>query len=326
MRVSVSDPIRLAYDANLYSSFPDIINFNSKYYVIYREGDSHHPVNSNLILLKSNDSVNWTRELFARASIEENGFVFNCPKFSVVESKLVICCDIKSSTSENKSDWKILSWESNDGDNWTLPRDLNIFGMVPDRILKYRNKHVMAFHFIEHEFSERLVQMLAISYDGGKSWRDRTTIAVDDSHNYCEGSIVQYDNNKFICYMRNNRSAISRSYFSVTLDGMQTWSKPKQMQCFGHRFVSGVKKKEPYSGSILGTFRNTVSRTISMFLHQVLKDKFFVFTIDTESNDSLWDFGYTGWTEADDGSLMVVYYIKRNKVNPEICLVNIELN
>lgn len=328
MKISVTEPIRLAYNPEVYSSFPDIVRCtDDSYLVVYREGDQHHPTASKLVFLRSKDGIVWEREDFASAAIAEHGYVFNCPRFSKIGNTIYLCCDTKSSTKEAEAKWQILMWISTDGRVF-IPVDTGISGMVPDKILKIKNKMIMGYHYIEpisNSNNKRLVQMMATSFDGGIIWRDRTTIAVDDKHNFCEGSIVALDEKNLVCYMRNNKSALLKAHYCFSTDCGHTWNKPQQMACMGHRINASIKKKEPYSGLIVGTFRNTINRSVSLFVQNFQRDKFQILTIDTESNDSLWDYGYTGWVENSDGSLMVVYYIKRNKPNPEICLVNVEL-
>lgn len=324
MKLSISLPTTIAYDPDVYSSFPDITKINDDYLVVYREGNSHHPDKSKLIFLKSKDLITWAREEFATASLESDGFVFNCPKFSTIGKTTYLSCDTKTSTKEKDSIWNIFYWTTFDGNNWASQKDFKINGMVPDKIISFKNKLLMGYHFIEKDDdNSQLVQMMGISHDR-KNWRDQITIAVDNAHSFCEGSIVCIEDKKLFCYLRDNKSALLRSYICSSLDGYN-WSKPQSLQFMGHRIVAAVKKKEPYSGLVVGTFRNTLNKSISIFLHNLVKDKIQIETIDMESNNSLWDFGYTGWIENNDGSLLVVYYIKRHKSNPEICLTKVTL-
>ncbi len=336
MDISVSEPQVIGYDEEVYSSFPDLIKLpNGELWCIYREGDVHHPTISKIILLKSkDDGIHWERSVFKRASLEDDGYVFNCPRLNYINNKVCIVADTKSSQSEGKAEFKIGAWWSNNlGRNWSDFQDMHIKGIVPDKIISMGKKLLMGYHFGENinlivtgsGTKHRLVQMMAISHDNGETWRDRTTIAASDQHSFCEGSIVHLDKEKMICYVRDNKSAVLRSHFTLTVDQGRTWSKPIKMNMQAHRIVAAVKQKEPFAGAVIGTYRDTVHRSIGLFIHNTKNGRMQSCSIDNEEYDSLFDFGYTGWVELDDGSLLVAYYIRRKNPNPEICLVKVKL-
>ncbi len=272
----------------------------------------------------------WKREEFKSSSMEEDEEVFNCPRLSRVGNRISLVCDLKSSQAEGHSKWRNLLWWSNDnGKTWSEPVDLELSGLVPDKIVTVKKKLLMGYHVIERVMPHsavpvRLVQMVASSTDNGMHWRDRATICSNFKHDFCEGSIVNVDDKHLICYMRDNKAPVLRSYYCVSQDAGKTWGKAMQMNIMGHRIVAAPKEKEPYKGIVLGTFRNTLNKTVGLFVQNIHKKKTQLFTLDTESKPTLWDYGYTGWAETDNGGMLVMYYIARGDTNPQICSLEID--
>ncbi len=320
MKIQRSEPSVIAYDEEFYSSFPDLVFFKGKFFCIYRQSDVHHPTFSRLVLMTSKDGENWDSQILATAKLSDEGYVFNCPRLSVLNNGLVLSCDIKSSQRETKSEWGIYLWWSLDGYDWTDFQDTGIAGMVPDKIITSDNKLIMGYHVIEHlAHSNRLVQMMAVSYDSGITWRDRTTVALSNKHDFCEGSIVAIEPKKLLCYLRDNRGPQLRSQFVASMDGGNTWSNPSKLNLMGHRIVAKIKEKQPYKDLVVGTFRNTLNHNVSMFLHNLKRKRTQIANLDKESKETLFDFGYTGWAENEDGDILVVYYIQRHRPKPMIC-------
>ena len=332
MRLTLTEPKTIFYDPKVYTSFPDIVLYNGSFLVIFRTGDSHHPEESSLYLARSANGEHWDISLFAHASIKQNGHVFNCPRINFINGILSVICDIKTSRLEREASWDVLAWWSKNGENWRQ-KSLGIMGMVPDKIIPLKNSLAMGYHVSEttelvigEGIKRTVIQMMAESLDGGETWRDRKTIAVSDKHSFCEGSIVKLNDNKLFCFMRDNRTAILRSQVTRSMDGGKSWGMPKPMDIWGHRIVAGVKRIEPYAGSIIGTFRNTTNRTLSLFIINPQNDRTQVLSIDTETNENPFNYGYSGWVETDDGGLQIVYYIQRNKENPEVVTMKVILH
>jgi len=326
VKIERTEPAVIAYDADLYSSFPDVVFFAGSFFCVYRESDVHHPTFSRLVLMDSSDGETWHSQVVATATLADNGYVFNCPRLSVINKKLALTCDTKTGQKEKLASWEIyLAWSS-DGENWTAFQDILIDGMVPDKIVVGDRKLIMGYHVIERTSkSNRLVQMMAESYDGGATWRDRTTVAVSTKYDFCEGSIVAVDTKRLLCYLRDNRAPTLRAQFAASIDGGRTWSAPSKLNITGHRIVARVKEKEPYKGLVVGTFRNTLNRNVSMFLHNLKRKRTQTANLDCESKDSLFDYGYTGWAENPKGEILVVYYIQRHRPNPMICSTLVKL-
>lgn len=333
MDINVTEPQRIYYEPHVYSSFPDIIrDFDGNFLCVFRIGDDHHPTSSVLMLSRSSDGENWETEEFATASLEDDGYVFNCPRLNNVQGRISLFCDTKTSTKEAHAQWDISSWWSKDGKKWGEKIDHGIAGIAPDKIVPLERSLALGYHIPEvtKRFisgagtKSRLVQMMAESFDEGETWRDRSTIAAHDKHSFCEGSIVRCGD-RAMCFLRDNKSSTLRSHLAGSIDCGKTWNFIQPLHFSGHRIVAAFKQKEPYKDLLIGTFRNTTNRTLSMFVQNMKNSKIQTFTLDTETNFSLFNYGYSGWVEKDDGSIQVVYYIQRNNPNPEIVTVNVSL-
>lgn len=325
MKIDRSEPQIIAYDADVYSAFPDVVFFKNEFICVYRESDCHHPTTSALIILRSEDGVEWIKELFDTADLAQEGYVFNCPRLSIVGGRLALVCDTKTSQQESECEWGMRLWWSQDGHIWSDVYNMGIAGLVPDKIIDCEKRLLMGYHIVEQNKRDRLVQMVAASTDDGLTWRDRTTVAVSDKNDFCEGSIVKLDKKKLLCYLRDNRGPLLRSQFVASADGGLSWSLPSKLDFMGHRIVAAIKEKEPYKGLVVATFRNTFNKNVTLILHNLKRLRTQMAHLDHESRDSMYDFGYTGWAEDKDGNLLVVYYIQRHRPKPMICCTRVIL-
>ena len=133
----------IAQDPDKYLSFPDIIKSprkNNRLFLIYREGDSHHPTWSKLILqISNNNGKTWKVLKEFYTDLEEDGCVWNCPRLSYIDNALVITCDQKSSTHERTAMFKTVQLISRDEGNMFRKVSVAMPGMVPDTIVKFKN-------------------------------------------------------------------------------------------------------------------------------------------------------------------------------------------
>ena len=158
---------------NSYLSFPDIIHNPYKprqYFIIFREGNSHHPTWSNLILMCSEDSgKKWTIIKKFSMDLEKNGFVWNCPRFyyNTIEQSLNIICDIKNTTTESTAHFKILNLKSYD-EGRSFTRTLTEMpGMVPDKVLAFKGRLYCANHKIKPD-GHKVAQLVSWSRTMGE--------------------------------------------------------------------------------------------------------------------------------------------------------------
>jgi len=307
-----------------YLSFPDIIksiHHDGKFFIVFRQADSHHPTWSYLILMMSKDNgITWKTINKFPMDLEKDGFVWNCPRlyYNFFDYSLNIVCDIKSNTKESKSAFRILNIKSKDDGKtfricWTeMP------GMVPDRVVYFKGKLYCANHKIKDD-GHGLAQLISWSRDGGSTWYDTNLLANDLLHRFCEASIVNIENDHLVAYLRENTGHIRNIYQSVSTDGI-SWSLPSAMNVFGQRPSSILYEKN----LTLTAFRNTKEVAISVMCHNLQNDTINISNIDFEKEENLYNFGYTGIAKIDDNRFYVVYYIQNEEEFPFIKLSTIE--
>ena len=318
----VNKIIIIAQDEKKYLSFPDIIRSKKNlniFFIVYREGNNHHPVWSNLVLMRSkNKGRTWERFKEFRSTLRYNSAVWNCPRLSYIDDKeLIIICDKKNGTKEKKAIFSTFFIKLKDRKWGASPEETPLPGVVPDKIIKFKNKLFCANHKIK-SIKNDLIQLISWSKDGGKVWYDTNIMANDPDKQFCEASVVNVDNKYLIAYLRDNSGHQRNIHTVKSYDGIY-WEDPVELPIFGQR-VTAIKE-----GNInIGTFRNTKNCTVSIFEHNLESGKIDVCDIDTENFDNLYHFGYTGITKISDNLFFVVYYIKQEEENPFIKLAIVE--
>jgi len=195
----------IAQDKNKYLSFPDIIvdkDDKNTFYLTYREADRHHPSTSKLIVKKStNQGKNWKQIYDHSLNMYHDQWVWNCPRLSYLPNgKLYIFCDVKNNTSEKRADFQILMIDIEKND--INPTEMA--GMVPDHIIKFKGDLFCANHRLSND-KNSIYQLVNRSKNGGKTWDDRNIIARHPNCDFCEASIVNYQNKYLIAYLRDNK-------------------------------------------------------------------------------------------------------------------------
>jgi len=318
----------IAEDQEKYLSFPDIIQSrkdSNKLFLVYRSSsEAHHPIHSGLHFLISEDKgETWEETQKFDISIPKHGCVWNCPRLSYLPNgALSIICDTKSSQREVESEFKIYMLKSyDDGNNFAEINETPLKGMVPDKIIKYKNILLCANHRIKNKANE-LIQLVNWSRDRGNNWYDCNILAHNRKHDFCEASIVNNNNKNLIAYLRDNRERQRPVYKTTSEDGIH-WTNPIELPFWGHR-VTAIKDRD----KIIGVFRDTVEAKLSMFVHPVNNNsnrKIEKYYLDKEQFENMYHFGYSGIVKIDKDKYLVVYYIKNDKINPFIksCIVNL---
>ena len=248
--------------------------------------------------------------------------MWNCPRLSYIGNILYIICDAKSSTFERQCNFKTIFLTSTTEGKFFRSVDTPFPGMVPDKIIKFKDKFFCANHKIKSSKND-LIQLISWSKDS-KLWYDTNTVANDSEHQYCEASIVNMDNVYMTAYLRDNSGHKKYIYTAQSKDGIN-WSRPKKIPIFGQR-VTAIKKNK---NTVVGAYRNTdvlqVSDTtshvkLSLFSHNLDTNKVESHDIDWEYARNQYHFGYTGLAETEK-EYLVVYYIRQDKYHPYIKLV-----
>jgi len=327
----VDKKVTIDRDPHQYLSFPDIIKSpvtEGKMFLVYRAGDSHHPVWSKLVLWASNDNGGtWDPIGDIDSSAHVDGFVWNCPRLAYIDQDLYITCDLKSGTRERVATFKTTHVVSkNEGKSFkqyptTMP------GMVPDTIIKFKNRLFCANHKIKSPRND-LIQLVSWSRDNGKTWWDTNIVAHDERHQYCEASIANMGE-YLIAYLRDN-SGHKRHVYTVTSEDGIHWTKPQQLPIFGQRVTA--LKDEDRDGYVVGAYRNTNVPTgfsfnnkleVTAFEHNIGNGKMKLSKIDWEHPENQYHFGYTGMVRTAPNKYIIAYYVKQKSINPYIKLAHV---
>ena len=315
-------------DSTKYLSFPDIIKSNiskDKLFMVYREGDCHHPIWSKLVLMVSNDNGE-TWELLKEfpRDLENNKCVWNCPRLSYIDDCLFIICDQKSGVIEKIAQFSTTLFLSyDDGNSWKT-KDVPFPGMVPDKIIKFKENLFCANHKIKSTKND-LVQLVSWSRDNGKTWYDTNIIAHDPAKQFCEASIVNMGE-YLIAYLRDNSDHQKNICTSISKNGNH-WTVPEELPIFGQRVTA--LKDEDRSKSVIGAYRDTEydpfkislpKLKVCVFEHDLKNNTIKTSEIDWEYPNQQYHFGYTGLVRISPNKYIVVYYIKQNSSKPYIKL------
>jgi hypothetical protein len=317
---NIKDIITIDQNEEKYLSFPDIIQSiknPNRLFIIYREGQAHHPTESKLILKKSEDcGKTWEKIKEFPLDLENNGFVWNCPRFSYLGKTLYIICDAKSSTTERTCNFIIVFFKSKDeGENF-ICKITPMPGMVPDKIILFKNKYYCANHKIKSEKND-LIQL--VSWSKNKElWYNTNIVANHEKRQYCEASTVNVNSDYLITYLRDNSSHRRNIYTTTSEDGIN-WSEPRKLSIFGQRVTAILDEKD----ITVGTYRNTDTCTVSIFNHNLKRNRIKTFDIDREYRKNQYHFGYTGLIKIKN-TYLVAYYIKQDEKNPYIKLAFLE--
>ena len=327
----------IAKDKHTYLSFPDIIKSpvkKDRLFLIYREGDSHHPIWSKLILqMSSNNGETWDKVAEFSVSLEHHGCVWNCPRLSYIDNNLHIICDQKSSTQERTAMFKTVILVSMDEGISFHAKETPLPGMVPDKIISFKNKLFCANHKVKSSKND-LIQLVSWSRDNGKTWYDTNIMAHSLDKQFCEASVVS-TGDRLISYLRDN-SGHQRNIYTVTSEDGIHWSKPKKLPIFGQRVTA--LKDEDRDRYVIGAFRNTYIPNIypfeyelespklevSAFEHNLDNDKIEVSKIDWEHPENQYHYGYTGIVRTAPNEYIIAYYIRQNRRNPYVKLAFVE--
>jgi len=303
-------------DSEYYFSFPDIIKSiknENRFFMVYRSGNGHHPTISKLILKKSEDQGRtWKTQQEFVLTIEDDKYVWNCPRLSYCNDILYIICDAKSSTFERRSHFKTMFLTSTTEGEFFRCSETPLPGMVPDKIIPFQGKYFCANHKIKNTSNE-LIQLVSWSRDGDL-WYDTNIMAHSYQRQYCEASVVNMDDEYLIAYLRDNSSHKRNVYTVISTNGVE-WSEPKKLNIFGQR-VTALKYDK---NRVVGAFRNTDSIKVSLFNHDVKKNRIKFINIDEEYKFNQYNYGYTGLADNGDEYLLP-YYIKNKADNPYIKL------
>ena len=311
----------VAQEPKKYLSFPDIIqskvNYN-QFFITYREGNRHHPKWSKLIVLESLDGGDtWEEKHSFSLNLLKHGAVWNCPRLSYINNALSIICDAKNGTIERLSSFNTHRFTSYNNGKDFFHTKTEMPGMVPDKVIQFKNKLICANHKIKSSKND-LVQLVSWSRDDGETWYDTNILANNKREQFCEASIVKLSKNRLIAYLRDNSDHMRKIWRSTSNDGIY-WTKPYPLNIYGQR-PTAMKD----INNVICAIRNTKNCTVSVFSHNIVTDEIENSTIDVEQRINQYHYGYTGMCKIFMNKYFVVYYIKNEEPNPFIKLATIK--
>ena len=329
----------------VWQGHPDAAWFNDELFVVYRESDHHMAKTySRICLVRKSKKQRFSEpEAIAKSSSR-----FNCPRLSVIGDTLWLICDVVAITGKgqffrlenNEKHTKTFLWKTQDGQKWEGPIEINVNGIVPDRICptddgfliathtkmyfgpKAKNKKVEQVQRDEHGY---LVQNIWHATDLEGEWT-KHSLCHHEGYNLCEASVCRLRSGAYLALMRENSALGLPSLACFSRDGI-TWTNPIETRMFGcHRPVTGQLK----SGNLLTTYREASGSFMpglwakNTFACLTMKSsiqedfvKSIILPLDHDNN-KVSDSGYTGWVQMPDETVFIVNYISKNAPRPYI--------
>lgn len=305
-------------DDSIYEAWPDLVQTDSgKLICVFSECEHHSDrENARIMLTESYDrGRTWTSKKPFTEKCKADDF-FNCARISKLnDGRLAIICDrIKGNERSLSEIW--VWYGDSEGNNWDEPIIYPFHGIVPDKLLQLKNgRLIIAAHF-NSPHNGKLEQYLWYSDDNGKTWSDRVTVAAHPDYNLCEVSILEYENNTLVAFLRENSFKGYDMMKVISYDNGETWSEILNTPVDGgHRPVSGFLQ----DGRVMITYRYIPCGTQNVFAAFLDKERLLeterqsqkirIMPLDYDRNPAP-DLGYTGWTQFSDGEIYVVNYIK----------------
>jgi len=240
---------------------PDIVALpTGRYLLIYSDVDAHWSLEDQVLTLLASDDQGATwrkhREI-DRADLAAGDERLVTPRLSLLaDGRLVVIVDHDDDghfhEDQRPGNW--LYWSDDYGDNWSAAQTQNgIGGFEPDRIVDLPDATLAVTSHLMRGETQEFAQVLWTSSDGGQTWSERSTIAHDGYHRFCEGALVLLDGGKRLaCVMRENHSGGIPSFVSFSEDCGFTWSRPKMLPFALHRPYA----KQLPDGRVMVTGRN----------------------------------------------------------------------
>jgi hypothetical protein len=210
-----------------------------------------------LTSLKSdNDGAAWEKHREIETATQPQDDRLVTPRISLLDDgRIVVICDHDDFGyfHEDQTSGNWTWWSEDGGDTWSEHQVTDIMGFEPDRMMNLPDGSLgVASHVMRRE-SQEFAEILSVSVDGGKTWSERSTVAHDGYHRFCEGAIVILDKGAEIaCVMRENHSAGIPCFVAFSKDSGMSWSEPQILPFALHRPYA----KQLPDGRVFVTGRN----------------------------------------------------------------------
>ena len=240
---------------------PDIVGLPSgRYLLIYSDVDAHWSLKDQVLTLLASDDRGATwykhREI-DRADLAAGDERLVTPRLSLLNDGCLVVIvdhDDDGHFHEDQPPGNWLYWSDDFGESWSPAQTENgIGGFEPDRILDLPDGTLGVTSHLMRGESQEFAQVLWASSDGGATWSERSTIAHDGYHRFCEGAIVLLGGGRQLaCVMRENHSGGIPSFVAFSDDCGHSWTAPKMLPFALHRPYA----KQLADGRVMVTGRN----------------------------------------------------------------------
>ena len=240
---------------------PDIVVLpKGRYLLVYSDVDAHWSLSSQVLTLLASDNQGATwfkhREV-DRAELARGEERLVTPRLSQLkDGRLVVIVDHDDDGHfhEDQTPGNWLYWSDDGGDTWSpAQRENGIGGFEPDRVIDLPDGSLGVTSHLMRGETQEFAQILWSSDDGGRTWTERSTIANDGYHRFCEGAIVVLDGGRRLaCVMRENHSGGIPSFVAFSDDNGHIWTEPQMLPFALHRPYA----KQLHDGRVLVTGRH----------------------------------------------------------------------
>ena len=223
---------------------PDIVVLpNGRYLLIYSDVDAHWSLRNQVLTLLASDDRGATWRKYREideAILAAGDERLVTPRLSLLDDgRLVVIVDHDDDSHfhEDQQPGNWLYWSHDLGETWSRAQtDSGIGGFEPDRVIDLPDGSLGVTSHLMRGQTQEFAQVLWTSADGGRTFSERSTIAHNGYHRFCEGAIVILDRGKRLaCVMRENHSGGIPSFVAFSEDNGHSWSSPQMLPFAIHR-------------------------------------------------------------------------------------------
>ena len=240
---------------------PDIVVLpTGRYLLIYSDVDAHWSLKDQILTLLASDDGGaiWHKHReIDQANLAAGDERLVTPRLSLLNDgrlAIIVDHDDDGHFHEDQAPGNWLYWSHDHGDTWSPAKtDGGIGGFEPDRIIDIPDGTLGVTSHLMRGGSQEFAQVLWTSADGGRTWRERSTIAHNGYHRFCEGAIVVlHGGRRLACVMRENHSGGIPAFVAFSDDNGHSWTEPQMLPFAIHRPYA----KQLHNGRVLVTGRH----------------------------------------------------------------------
>lgn len=315
-------------DDNVYEAWPDLVRTRSGRLIsVFTECTHHKDRNRSRIMITHSEDRGRTwsvKQPFTEYS--DADYYFNNARISrLPDDTIAVICDRVDGTGESECGpgTKIFLWlADSEGVVWSAPRELPLLGIVPDKYQVLSTGRIIISAHRKNIETNKNIQYLKYSDDGGVNWSFEITVAADPRYNICEASIIELSDGTLVSFMRENSKkgidclkAISEnhgeSWRGVYMTPIPACHRPVTGKLndgrifLTYRFMQGGKG---WMGACTQNMFAAVFTEDTAKTSERLGQSVRIMPIDYDRNKTS-DLGYTGWVQFEDGEIYIVNYI-----------------